>query len=347
MTTDPSASRTHSRGPTLANRALRVASVVFVLAALAGSFYFVRSAAERSGFAVTAVSGLGNATPTPVFQPPPLPPAPPAAPATVHWVPGTVVEGSVFSIIVDGGDPMVRTARGLFEGQPLHFNPGRGDALVALTGAPLDSVGSRTLRVDLVLVDGTTETRVIELPVERGTYAMQRLTVAPEFGQAQPPEIQSRIDREYARAFGVALRSHHTPRMWDPPFLAPRNSRITSGFGHGRMFNDEVQSRHTGTDYAGAVGEAITAPARGRVALVDSFFLGGNVIYIDHGAGLVTGYLHLSEQLVEAGDIVEAGQTIGLVGATGRVTGPHLHWIVRYGFQSLDGQTLIGDPTAD
>lgn len=347
MTTDRSASRTHIRGRTLAGHAVRAVGVVLVLAALATSFYFIRSAAERAGFAVAPVSGLGNTTPTPVFQPPPLPPAPPAAPATVRWLPGTVVEGSVFSIIVEDGDPMVRSARGTFEGQPLHFNPGRGDALVALVGAPLDSVGARTLRVDLVLVDGTTESRVLELPVARGTYAMQRLTVAPEFGQTQPPEVQRRIDREYARAFGVGLRSHHTPRMWEPPFLAPRDGRVTSEFGHGRTFNDEVLSRHTGTDFAGAVGEPIVAPARGRVALVDNFFLGGNVIYIDHGAGLVTGYLHLSEQLVAEGDTVEAGQTIGRVGATGRVTGPHLHWIVRYGFRSLDGQTLIGDPTAD
>jgi murein DD-endopeptidase MepM/ murein hydrolase activator NlpD len=91
----------------------------------------------------------------------------------------------------------------------------------------------------------------------------------------------------------------------------------------------------------------VVAPARGWVALVDSFYLGGNVLYIDHGAGLVTGYLHLSEHLVEMGDTVEAGQTIARVGATGRVTGPHLHWIVRYGFRSLDGQTLLGDPFAD
>jgi murein DD-endopeptidase MepM/ murein hydrolase activator NlpD len=85
----------------------------------------------------------------------------------------------------------------------------------------------------------------------------------------------------------------------------------------------------------------VHAPARGVVALVDEFFLGGGVIYIDHGAGLVTAYLHLSEQLVSEGDLVEPGQLIGRVGATGRVTGPHLHWIVRYGTITVDPLSLL------
>jgi murein DD-endopeptidase MepM/ murein hydrolase activator NlpD len=97
-----------------------------------------------------------------------------------------------------------------------------------------------------------------------------------------------------------------------------------------------------GTDFAGAVGAPVRAAARGVVALVDSFHLGGNVVYIDHGAGLVTGYLHLSRTDVAAGDTVSTSQTIGGVGATGRVTGPHLHWIVRYGVITVDPMSLLG-----
>jgi murein DD-endopeptidase MepM/ murein hydrolase activator NlpD len=240
----------------------------------------------------------------------------------------------------------VRAAVGTFGGQPLHFEPRQDGVLVALAAAPLDSVGGRPLRIELTLLDDTRDDRALVIPVERGTYAMQRLTVAPEFGQPQPPEIQRRIDAESARAFEVSRLSHATSRMWEPPFVAPRESRITSGFGHGRTFNGQVQSRHTGTDFAGAVGAPVQAPAGGVVALVDDFYLGGGVIYVDHGAGLVTGYLHLSEQLVAEGEIVEPGQTIGRVGATGRVTGPHLHWIVRYGPHSVDGLSLLGYSTA-
>jgi hypothetical protein len=274
-------------------------------------------------------------------EPASLLPARPAVPATVRWTPILVVEGTLFSIVVEGGDPGVSAASGSFGGEPLHFAPREDGSLVALAAAPLDSIGARTLRVELTLADGATDARDVDIPVDRGAYSMQRLTVAPEFGRPQPPEIQERIDEESARAFEVSRRSHDTPRMWMPPFAPPRESRITSGFGHGRTFNGEVQSRHTGTDFAGAVGTPVHAPARGVVALVDEFYLGGRVVYIDHGAGLVTGYLHLSEQFVTEGQVVESGQAIGRIGATGRVTGPHLHWIVRYGPHSVDGLSLL------
>jgi murein DD-endopeptidase MepM/ murein hydrolase activator NlpD len=97
------------------------------------------------------------------------------------------------------------------------------------------------------------------------------------------------------------------------------------------MFNGAVSSRHLGVDFAGKKGAPVRAANRGRVALVDTFFLAGTVVYIDHGGGVVTGYFHLSKPLVATGDTVARGQRIGLVGATGRVTGPHLHWNARYG----------------
>lgn len=270
----------------------------------------------------------------------------PTVPAIVRWSPASVVEGTLFAIHVEGGEPAVRAVTGTVAGQPLHFVGDDEGVCTALAAAPLDSVGTLTLHVQLTLADHTTDARTLTVPVERGTYAMQRLTVAPEFGRPQPPEIQRRIAAEAARARDVSRRSHQTPRMWEPPFTAPRASRITSGFGHGRMYNGQVQSRHTGTDYAGPVGAPVVAPARAVVALVDDFYLGGGVVYLDHGAGLVTAYLHLSAQLVAAGDTVEAGQVIGRVGASGRVTGPHLHWIVRYGPHTVDGLSLLNLPTA-
>jgi murein DD-endopeptidase MepM/ murein hydrolase activator NlpD len=94
-------------------------------------------------------------------------------------------------------------------------------------------------------------------------------------------------------------------------------------------------------DFAGAVGAPIKAANRGVVALVDTFFLAGRVIYIDHGAGVVTGYFHLSEPLVSVGDTVTRGEIIGRVGSTGRVTGPHLHWTARYGTQTVDPLDLV------
>lgn len=267
------------------------------------------------------------------------------SPAVVHWKPELVTEGTLFVVTVEGGGAGVRTATGSFAGQPLHFSRDPGGALTSLAAAPLDSAGARTLRLTLHHDDGTSEARELVLEVHPGRFEMQRLTVAPEFGRPQPPEIRRRIAAEAARAREVSRRSHETPRLWAPPFLAPRESRVTSGFGHGRTFNGQVQSRHTGTDFAGTAGAPVRAVARGRVALVDDFYLAGRVIYLDHGSGLVSAYFHLSAQLVAEGAEVEPGQVIGRVGATGRVTGPHLHWIVRYGPHNVDGLSLLTLPS--
>jgi len=129
--------------------------------------------------------------------------------------------------------------------------------------------------------------------------------------------------------------------LWTAPFLRPRSSRVTSRFGSGRVFNGRVTSSHLGVDFSGVVGAPVVASNRGVVALVDNFFLAGNVVYIDHGAGVLTGYFHLSKVLVAQGDTVARGQKIGLVGATGRVTGPHLHWSARYGAVTVDPLSLV------
>jgi murein DD-endopeptidase MepM/ murein hydrolase activator NlpD len=139
----------------------------------------------------------------------------------------------------------------------------------------------------------------------------------------------------------VARAAHDTPRQWSEPFLRPRDTRITSGFGHGREFNGEVQSRHMGVDLAGAVGTPVRASNRGIVALVGDFFAAGNAVYLDHGSGLVTAYYHLSAADVEEGQVVERGEVIGRVGATGRVTGPHLHWVARYGTVTFNPLGLL------
>jgi murein DD-endopeptidase MepM/ murein hydrolase activator NlpD len=101
-----------------------------------------------------------------------------------------------------------------------------------------------------------------------------------------------------------------------------------------------------GLDLDGALGDTVIAVARGVVVLVDRFLLAGNIVYLNHGGGLLSGYFHLSEQLVAPGDTVVAGTPIGRVGATGRVTGPHLHWVVRYGSTSVDPRSLPGLPGA-
>ena len=255
------------------------------------------------------------------------------APA-VSWMPAIPRQGTLFTVRVR--DSAGAGLEGEVAGEPLHFARDGAGGYSALAGVPVDARDSVVLRVRR---GGAVVTRAV--PVGRGAYRVERLTVAPRFGTRPDSALAERLAYESMRARGVACRAHHTPRLWKEPFRRPRPGRVTSGFGGSREFNGVVQSRHMGTDLAGAVGAPIRATNRGVVALVGDFYLGGRVVYLDHGAGLVSAYLHLSEVAVSEGDTVAAGEIVGRVGATGRVTGPHLHWIVRYGGVTVDPMSLF------
>jgi murein DD-endopeptidase MepM/ murein hydrolase activator NlpD len=256
----------------------------------------------------------------------------------VTWTPAQPVQGRLF-VVHAGGTPTDIAPSGRFAGEALHFQQGEGGHWWALAAVPVDSTGPMQLVVEGIAgVDGGRS--VSAVPIASGAYRMERLRVAPQYTELSE-ELTRRTEAEAERARQVARGAHGSPRLWGDSIARPRPGRITSGFGNGREFNGTVQSRHTGTDFEGAVGAPVVAAARGVVALVDQFYLGGNVIYIDHGGGLSTGYLHLSETRVVAGDTVQAGQRIGSVGATGRVTGPHLHFIVRYGGVTVDPMSLL------
>lgn len=260
----------------------------------------------------------------------------------VRWEPDYPVQGRLFQVIVQADRPdQLSRLRGRFADEPLHFQRVGDSTFTALAATPIDAAGEMRMPVVALWDDGARDSVSMAVPVRPGSYRLERLTVAPRYGAPPDSATQARMRRESDRARAVSRASHGTPKLWEGPVWHPRDTRITSSYGSGREFNGRVTSRHMGTDFAGDVGAPVRAPARGVVALVDEFHLGGNVIYIDHGAGLVTAYLHLSEQLVAEGDTVDAGQLIGRVGATGRVTGPHLHWIVRYGWVTVDPVSLL------
>jgi murein DD-endopeptidase MepM/ murein hydrolase activator NlpD len=260
----------------------------------------------------------------------------------VQWQPEQPVQGRLFRVLVSAqGTDSLTGIRGRFADQPLHFHRVADTQFEALAAAPIDVEGALMMPIVARWEDGAWDSLSIAVPVGSGSYRLERLTVSPRYGTPPDSATLARMQREASRARAISRASHNTPRLWGDSVTHPRDTRITSGFGHGREFNGQVTSRHMGTDFAGDVGAPVRAAARGVVALVDAFHLGGNVVYIDHGAGLVTAYLHLSEQLVAEGETVEAGQLIGRVGATGRVTGPHLHWIVRYGSVTVDPTSLL------
>jgi murein DD-endopeptidase MepM/ murein hydrolase activator NlpD len=278
--------------------------------------------------------------PSPAMAAPRIAPST-AALAEVRLIPERPLQGRLFVVELEVGDRQLSPAGGTFAGEPLHFEPAASGAYRALAAMPVEAAEPMPLVVRLRDGSGRGDSVLVEVPVAAGNYRMERLSVAPRFGLEPDGATAARMAAEAERAREVSRRSRETPRLWGDEFARPRPGRITSGFGNGREFNGRVQSRHMGTDFAGAVGAPVHAVARGVVALVDEFFLGGRVVYIDHGAGLVSGYLHLSRTDVAAGDTVTAGQVIGGVGATGRVTGPHLHWLVRYGTITVDPMSLL------
>jgi murein DD-endopeptidase MepM/ murein hydrolase activator NlpD len=226
-------------------------------------------------------------------------------------------------------------------GEPLHLEPGPEGGFSGLAGLPVDVRGEVEAEFTLGYTDGSSETVRVTIPVGTTPFDHEELTVAPRYGSPPSEEDRARRAADVAKARSVSETAHQTPRLWDRRVVQPRDDRVTSGFGNGRVFNGQVSSRHMGLDLDGETGDTVYAAARGVVALTDAFQLAGNIVYLNHGAGLVSGYFHLSEQLVSPGDTVFAGTPIGRVGATGRVTGPHLHWVVRYGHTSVDPRSLL------
>jgi len=229
---------------------------------------------------------------------------------------------------------------GTMAGEPLHFVAGRG-VWRAIGAVPVDSNGAVVAHVVASRASGRADTLTASVTPPPLPPPKEQLAVAEQFGRPMDSATAARVARENERALAVGRRSHESPPRWSAPFERPRASQISSGFGTGRTFNGQVTSRHLGVDFRGALGAPIRAANSGVVVLVDTFFLGGRVVYIDHGGGLTTGYLHLSRALVAVGDTVARGQVIGLVGATGRVTGPHLHWTARYGALTVNPLDLL------
>ncbi|HET7458563.1 MAG TPA: M23 family metallopeptidase [Gemmatimonadaceae bacterium] len=278
-----------------------------------------------------------------------------AAAPRVTLAPARPVRGRLFTVTVAGLparalDSLGTAVAATVAGEPLHFARAKGARATALAAVPIDAPDTMSLTL-VVTASGHADTTVVPFAVAAGNYAVvkvtgapakrEKLTVAAEFGREPDSALAARIAREGAMARDIGVRSHGTPRLWRAPWTLPRPGRVTSGFGNARTFNGVVQTRHMGVDFAGKTGAPIRVANRGVVALVADFYLAGTAVYVDHGGGIVTGYFHMSKPLVAAGDTVARGQIIGRVGHTGRVTGPHLHWVMRYGAITVDPRSVM------
>jgi murein DD-endopeptidase MepM/ murein hydrolase activator NlpD len=209
-----------------------------------------------------------------------------------------------------------------------------------LIGIDVDAApGSQTAAMRLSFEDGHERPSAETIVVGTKQFPTTALTVAPGYVDLSP-EDQARAERESRKI--AAIYATLTPEMlWDEPFVVPiEGASGGRNFGHRRVFNGEPRAPHSGTDLRASTGTPVRAANRGRIVLAENLFFSGNAVFVDHGLGLYSVYLHLSRIDVRPGDLVERGRPIGLAGATGRVTGPHLHWGVRILDARVDPFTL-------
>jgi murein DD-endopeptidase MepM/ murein hydrolase activator NlpD len=180
----------------------------------------------------------------------------------------------------------------------------------------------------------------VEVTVTDHAYRSSKITV-PEKFVAPPKEIQAQIDAEVAIKQKV-FKSSPPERLWQGPFIAPANTRYTSSFGARRVYNGKTRSVHQGLDYSAAMGTEVTAANSGRVVIARPMYFEGGLVVIDHGESIFTLYMHLSEFSVKEGAAVDKGAPIAKSGSSGRVTGPHLHFGVRWQDLYLEPATLLG-----
>ena len=249
--------------------------------------------------------------------------------------------------IVEAGSPeLIRVdaaasaqVDGEWLGRRLQFFRGReGRAWYALAGVDVEAApGPSTLKVTVGGGRGAALEK--EVAIHPAHYKTGSLTVAPKFVEPDPEALkQIKADSELkARVFAVS----NAEPLWAGSFRAPVTAAPTDSFGTRRMFNGKLASVHKGMDFRAASGTVVRAGNSGVVVLARPLYYEGNCVIVDHGLGLYTLSMHFSRIDVKEGQRVAQGQALGLSGATGRVTGPHLHWAVRWQGAYLDPAKLL------
>jgi hypothetical protein len=235
-------------------------------------------------------------------------------------LPAKISPGDAFVIRVEGATTSVPEAE--LGGNSLDFTSCGKGCFETIDALGLDAhPGSHKIMVKA----GQTDLKV-NVTVKRTVFPTITLTL-PEREVILGPKDLKRAKRE--ERLMESIWQKETPRLWEGRFILPLPTEVSSPFGLRRVMNGERVSIHKGIDMKGREGQAIRACNNGRVVLARNLFFGGNTVVIDHGTGIYSIYMHLSKFDVRPGEMVSKGQTLGLVGSTGRATGPHLHFSMR------------------
>jgi murein DD-endopeptidase MepM/ murein hydrolase activator NlpD len=259
---------------------------------------------------------------------------------SAHWEPVKLVNGSPVLLRVTA--PKQLTAlTGNFLGQDLSFRLSQScQCWYALAGV---SLATRPGRYTLNLQGtGPGEKKAgmsYGVAIAAAHYPSSTITVAPAFVEP-PKEVQPQIEAADAAKKQAFATTDPNP-LWLGQFHPPTETETSGVFGSSRVYNGKTKSQHKGLDFRASTGTPVHATNAGNVILARPLYFEGNCVMLDHGQGLVTIYMHLSEFKVKEGEKVAAGQLIGLSGGTGRATGPHLHFAVRWRGEYLDPRTLL------
>ena len=252
----------------------------------------------------------------------------------------SVRPGEVIILEVRSSEPVLGVQASGLSADVRFFSDGHNVLWRGVLGIDLEvSPDDYLVEIQATLDDGNTVRTVYPLAVEAKEFPARHLSVAPSFVNP-PSKVLTRIRREAERQNEI-FQTSSEERQWSGGFLRPVSGGSTSSFGRRSVFNGEARSPHSGTDFRAAEGAPIMAPNAGTVVLAAELYFSGNAVIIDHGWGLYSYFAHLSSFDVVEGERVERGQVVGKVGATGRVTGPHLHWTVRLNNARVDPLSLL------
>lgn len=244
--------------------------------------------------------------------------------------------GEVVIVSIANGDPAHLHVRAFNHSIAAYRD---GEAWKAMIGIDLDTKpGAYSVEVEsgsgADIVRTTYPLRILPR-----VFRTRRLTVDEAF-VTPPKSEQPRIDRE-AALLAATWQASASTRLWTSAFVRPVPQEANSAFGTRSIFNGKPRNAHGGADFLSPAGTAIHSPNAGRIVVARNLYYSGNTVIIDHGLGVFSTLAHLSRIDVHEGDMVAADQTLGLVGATGRVTGPHLHWAVRISDARVDPLSLL------
>jgi len=247
--------------------------------------------------------------------------------------------GEVVKVSFKTTDP-VKSIRARFAGNDYTLAGISPNMYFALIGLDLSlKPGSHPIVITPVYADGHHERVVKEIHVVEKEFPVKKLWVDEKY-VTPPPDVLMRI-REESELLGTIYGMYSPEWLGEGEFIVPSTGEVAPNFGERRIFNDQPRSPHSGVDISSPYGAPVVASNSGKVVLASNLYYAGNTVIIDHGLGVFTLYLHLSKFRVKRGDNVEKGATLGEIGATGRVTGPHLHWGVKIQGNRVDPFSLL------